>query len=45
VRLKVNFLGDLGDLPLQEISPLVIEKWRSKRLSKGIKPSTVNRDI
>jgi integrase len=45
IRLKVNFLGEFSESSLQEISPLLIEKWRSKRLSRGIKPSTVNRDI
>jgi integrase len=44
-RLKVNFLVDFGEFPLKEISPLLVEKWRSKRLSGGIKPATVNRDI
>jgi integrase len=45
IRLKVNFLENFGTLPLQEITPLLIEKWRSKKLSKGVKPATVNRDI
>jgi integrase len=45
IRLKANFLADFGQFPLQEISPLLIEKWRSKRLSGRIKPATVNRDI
>jgi integrase len=44
-RLKINFINNFGNYPLSEISPLLIEKWRSKRLSNGIKPSTVNRDI
>jgi integrase len=44
-RVKVNFLQGFGKLPLQGITPLLIEKWRSKKLSKGTKPATVNRDI
>jgi len=44
-RVKVNFLKDFGSLPLQEVSPLLIEKWRSKKLSRDVKPATVNRDI
>lgn len=45
VRLKVNFAHDFGAVPLQEILPLLIEKWRSKKLGRGIKPITVNRDV
>jgi integrase len=44
-RLKVNFIKEFGNYLLQDISPLLLEKWRSKRLSQGIKPATVNRDI
>jgi integrase len=44
-RLKVNFLEEFGSLPLSDITPLLIEKWRSKKLSKGTKAATVNRDI
>lgn len=44
-RLRVNFLEDFGNLSLRDITPLLIEKWRSKKLSRKIKPATVNRDI
>jgi integrase len=44
-RLKRNFADEFGAFALQEISPFLIEKWRSKKLSRGIKPITVNRDI
>jgi hypothetical protein len=27
------------------ISPLLLDRWRSKRVAAGIKPITVNRDI
>ena len=44
-RLKVNFLSDLGQKFLSDISSILIEKWRTSRINKGIRPSTVNRDI
>ncbi len=44
-RLKANFEKEFGNCGLEELSSLPIEKWRSKRLNQGIKPSTVNRDI
>ena len=44
-RLKKNFMALLGSKPLREISPLTVERWRSKRIQSGIKPATVNRDI
>lgn len=43
--MRVNFFPDLGDLTLLEITPLLVEKWRLKKLNKGIKAATVNRDI
>lgn len=42
--IKRNF-GDFFSLPLNEISILAIEQWRSERLKSGAKPSTINRDI
>jgi integrase len=42
--IKRNF-GDFFSLPLNEISILSIEQWRSERLKSGAKPSTINRDI
>lgn len=44
-RLKVNFVSEFGDYLLSEITPVVIEKWRTKRINDGIKATTVNRDI
>lgn len=44
-RMRVNFFPDLGDLILPEITPLLVEKWRLKKLNKSIKAATVNRDI
>jgi integrase len=45
-RLKNKFANKHGGLLLTEITPLVIEKWRSERITKdGIRPITANRDI
>lgn len=44
-RIKINFYAEFGQEPLDELSPLQIEKWRSARLKAGNKASTVNRDI
>lgn len=44
-RLKVNFVREFGDRLLSEISTLLIEKWRTQRISHGICSATVNRDI
>ena len=44
-RLKVNFINEFGDYLLTEITPMLIEKWRTERINEGIKPVTVNRDI
>jgi len=44
-RLKVNFLSELGDRLLADITPMLIEKWRTNRINSGIKIATVNRDI
>lgn len=44
-RLKTNFLGEFGDLLLSELSPMLIEKWRTKRINNGKTIATVNRDI
>jgi integrase len=44
-RLKANFAGEFGDCLLSEITPMLIEKWRTNRINKGTKLATVNRDI
>lgn len=44
-RLKVNFVDPFGKLALTEVTPMVIERWRTKRINDGIKATTVNRDI
>ena len=51
-RIGSCFLGtgqapksELADKKLGEITPWLVEKWRSARLKAGKKPATVNRDI
>ena len=44
-RLRVNFVKEFGNRLLGELTPIVIEKWRTGRINNGIYPSTVNRDI
>lgn len=44
-RLKARFESDFGHERLSDITPLLIDKWRSKCVMNGIKPITVNRDI
>ncbi len=44
-RLISVFLDEFGNYPLLSITPLAIDKWRSKRIASGIKPITANRDI
>lgn len=43
-RIKTRF-KEFSNKALQDITPWVVEKWRSKRLKDGKKVSTVNRDI
>lgn len=45
IRLKRNFFAEFGDCFLSEISPMCIEKWRTKRINAGKSTATVNRDI
>ncbi len=40
-----NLCEFMGDCYLQDIYPLVIEKYKLKRLNEGIKPTTVNREL
>lgn len=44
-RLQVNFVDELGDRLLAELTPILIEKWRTNRINDGKKIATVNRDI
>jgi integrase len=43
--LLTNFSEEFGKLPLSDISPLALDKWRSKRIAANIKHITVNRNI
>lgn len=43
-RLKKSF-ASFKDTPLSQIDALSIEQWRTKKISSGILPVTVNRDI
>ncbi len=43
-RLKASFAEHL-DKKLGDLSPWIIEKWRTARLKAGAKPATVNRDL
>lgn len=44
-RLTKQFVGEFGNILLGAMSPLLIDKWRSRRVMNGIKSVTVNRDI
>lgn len=43
-RIRTNF-PDLLETPMTEITPWVIEKWRTSKLKQGRSPSTINRDV
>lgn len=43
-RLESTFAEFLKK-PLTDVTPWVVEKWRSKRLKNGTAPATVNRDM
>jgi integrase len=44
-RVKARFGNDFGNELLSNIVPLLVDRWRSKRVVSGIKPITVNRDV
>lgn len=44
-RLKACFLEELGNKKLAEITPWLMDKWRSARLKAGLSKATVNRDL
>ncbi|MFN2310272.1 MAG: tyrosine-type recombinase/integrase [Gammaproteobacteria bacterium] len=44
-RLKAIFFGTLGDKPLNEITPGLVDPWRTTRRKEGIAASTINRDV
>lgn len=39
------FFKLFGDRPLTEITPVLIDQWRTRRLKDGLSTETVNRDI
>jgi site-specific recombinase XerD len=44
-RLRLHFIDELGGKKLHEITPWLIEKWRTKRKKAGRAATTINRDI
>ena len=44
-RLWRQFGAEFGSKKLTNLTPWVIEKWRTKRLKAGIAPTTINRDM
>ncbi|UCC40646.1 MAG: phage integrase SAM-like domain-containing protein, partial [Candidatus Aminicenantes bacterium] len=40
-----NLVEFIGDYYLQDVSPLLIEKYKSDRMKKGVEPATVNREL
>jgi len=43
-RLRSCF-GEWADMPMTDITPWHVEKWRANRKKAGIKPTTINRDV
>jgi integrase len=44
-RLKYCFETDFGSTRLHEVSPLLVDKWRGKKLEEKLSKSTLNRDL
>ena len=44
-RIRTHFKDELGDKKLHEITPWLIEKWRTKRKKAGRAATTINRDV
>ncbi len=44
-RIQRCFFKEFGHKPLSQLTAIVIEKWRSRRLNNGTKPQTLNIDI
>lgn len=44
-RLSAQFVPSMGSRGLPEISPWVVEKWRSARIKEGKAAATINRDL
>lgn len=44
-RIRTHFIDELGDKKLHEITPWLIEKWRTKRRKADRAVTTINRDI
>jgi len=44
-RLKTNFIEDFGAFLLSDVSPMLVEKWRTRRINDGKSAATINRDI
>lgn len=45
IKRLVSSFSSILDTPLEEVSKLIVEEWRTARLKSGISPSTINRDI
>lgn len=43
-RLNANF-SELMNLSLEELSPLLVEKWNAEQRKRGKAPATINRDV
>lgn len=45
IRIKRCFYKLFADKPLNEITTILVDQWRTQRLKDGIAAETVNRDI
>ena len=44
-RLWRQFGGEMGRKKLPDLTPSLVEKWRTQRLKSGTAPTTINRDL